>query len=88
MTIYERSASSFHGYSLQDADKASFHLYGRTVTVGEPDKSQKHHLVVRDLLPEHFLMVAISLTYLTLHPVSVHSMMEAFLGYTDQHLNR
>ena len=62
-----------------------FHFCGRTVTVGEPDESYKHHLVVRDLLPEQFLMVAVSLTYLTLHPVSVNGMTKAFLGYADQH---
>ena len=58
------------------------------MAVGEPDKAQKHLLMVCQSVPEQLLMLTVSLADLPFDSVPIDRVLEPFLGDTDQDLYR
>ena len=54
--------------------------------IRKPDKCQEQTLFLGHDLPQQVFMLTKGLTYLTFHPITVDSMLETLLGYTNQQL--
>ena len=64
------------------------HFGGRQMSVGEPDERHQQRLVGRQCIVEPLFTLTVSLAHLTLHAITVDSVMEPFLRHADQHLYR
>ena len=74
------ASSYLFGNATHQRNDSSFNLFRRTMLVGQPYKCQKQALSLRHDLTQQVFMLAKGFTHLTLHPITVNSMMETFLG--------
>ena len=74
--------------ALQDFHHPLLHLFRGVMPVCEPDESHKHLLIVGHRFPQQLFMLTVGLADLSLHTISVNSVLETFLRNTDQDLCR
>ena len=74
--------------ALQQIDHTRMDPCRSLMAVRQPNESQQQLPVVRHCPCQQSLVQPKSLTQLTLHPITVYGMMETFLRYADQQLDR